>query len=77
MRFLIALAVTLTSAPALAAETKSDPADKREARKICKRELTGTGLHASRRVCLTAAEWKERNRNADTVVDGRSKQSSY
>jgi hypothetical protein len=77
MRLLIALAVLASPAPAVAEETKSGPVEKREPRKIYKREQTGTGLQSCRRVCLTAAAWKERNRNVDIVNDGRSKQTSY
>lgn len=77
---LIALAILVSATGASAAGT-AEGADqavaKKEPRKICKRELTGTGLHSSRRVCLTAAEWKERNRNIDVNGDPRSKQVSY
>ena len=33
-------------------------------RKICKRETISTSLHGSKRVCLTAVEWKARERNS-------------
>ena len=33
-------------------------------RKICKRESVATSLHGSKRTCMTAAEWKARERNA-------------
>ena len=68
MKALAALIVMSMAAPALAAETKSADSQvqastetPKKARKICKREITGAGLHATRRVCLTAAEWRKRN----------------
>ena len=79
--FAVLIAMTM-AAPAFAADTK--PADSqasaetpKKPRQICKREATSTGLHGSRKVCLTAAQWKERNGNTDTMTDTRSKQTSY
>lgn len=49
-------APTETAAPAAEAPKKE--------RKICKRETVATSLYGSKRICMTAAEWKARERNA-------------
>lgn len=55
------VATTTPIAPAPVAKVK-------EERKICKRESIATSLHGSKRVCLTAAQWRARELNA-TVED--------
>jgi hypothetical protein len=75
MKALIALAALAVAVPAVAADSnqaapaaqtgdEGATAPKKE-RKICKREATSIGLHSSRRVCMTAAEWRGRNRRAE------------
>jgi hypothetical protein len=77
---LFALAALAVAAPAVAAESKQAapaaqgaeagaPAAKKE-RKICKREITSVGLHSSRRVCMTAAEWRGRNKRQEDTDMG-------
>jgi hypothetical protein len=54
------LAIILVSQAAPSPEPVSASENKKEERKICRREMSAAGLHRSKRVCLTAAEWKER-----------------
>lgn len=35
----------------------------KQERKICKRESSATSLYGSKRVCMTAAQWKARDLN--------------
>ena len=56
--FQAAPATTETPAPATAEQPK-------EERKICRRVALATSLHGSKRVCLTAAEWRERQGSDD------------
>lgn len=51
-----------TPAPATS-EPVTAEAPKKE-RKICKRDVVSTSLHGSKRTCMTALEWKMRERNA-------------
>lgn len=55
-------------AAATAGATQSTAAPQQEAvkteRKICKREHVSTSLHGSKRICLTAREWRIRNGEA-------------
>lgn len=83
MKAFAALIVMSMAAPAVPADSKpsdsqaqADTDTPKKERQICKRELTGTGLHSSRRVCLTAAQWKERSRNIEAMDDPRSRQVS-
>jgi hypothetical protein len=56
-----------TPAPATPVQT----AEAKEERKICRREMSSVGLHRSKRICLTASEWKAREGqgNADGMAD--------
>jgi hypothetical protein len=72
MKAFAALIVMTMAIPAIAADSK--PADSqaqagaeapKKERQICKREATSTGLHSTRKVCMTAAEWRARNRNSE------------
>ena len=54
-----AAAVASTATPATAEAVKTDEAVKAE-RKICKRESTTESRMGSKRLCLTASEWKAR-----------------
>ena len=62
MKALIALAVAVTGAPALAVSGADDQtAASGSDRKICTRiERRGASRLAYQRVCLTAAQWRER-----------------
>lgn len=68
MKAFAALIALTMAAAAIAADVKSDGASTQAAaetpkkpRQICKREATSTGLHGTRKVCMTAAEWRKRN----------------
>lgn len=50
---------TQATAPAEIKEAAKEP------RKICKRETVSTSLHGSKRVCMTADEWKQREKDAE------------
>ncbi|HVF36964.1 MAG TPA: hypothetical protein VNA29_03370 [Sphingomicrobium sp.] len=62
------LLATSDTGPATAvspAVTAAEPAgEPKKERKICKREQISTSLHGSKRICLTAREWKARELNA-------------
>lgn len=65
------LAALLAANPAPATEGAAAPVDaKKEERKICRRESMSVGLHRSKRICLTAAEWKLREGRGN--VEGMS-----
>ncbi|MEA3040108.1 MAG: hypothetical protein QOE79_2621 [Sphingomonadales bacterium] len=73
MKMILAMAAFAMGSAALAEDTKqaeqTQPgaeAPKAE-RKICRREETSVGLYGSRRVCMTAAEWKQRDHNSDDL----------
>jgi hypothetical protein len=60
-----------TEAAPAAGEAPPAIADaKKEERKICRREAMAVGLHRTKRICLTAAEWKAREGKGN--VDGMS-----
>jgi hypothetical protein len=72
MKMILALAAFAMGSAALAEDVKpAEQAQGAEApkveRKICRREETSVGLYGSRRVCLTAAEWKQRDHNSDDL----------
>jgi hypothetical protein len=79
MKMILALAAFAMGSAAIAEDVK--PAEQTQPgaeapkaeRKICRREETSVGLYASRRVCLTAAEWKQRDhQGSDEVGDPRA-----
>ena len=72
MRILVGLALLSIAVPALA----DDAAPKQE-HKICRREQA-TGTRSTTKICLTAAEWRERDANgsADDGAMG-SKMKAY
>lgn len=83
MKMILALAAFAMGSAAFAEDVK--PADQesqatadapKKERKVCRREETSVGLYASRRVCLTAAEWKQRDHNADDL-DPRASGNSH
>ena len=49
---------TATTPPAATAPAAEAP---RKERQICKREHVSGSLHGSKRVCMTAREWRARN----------------
>ena len=80
MKMILALAAFAMGTAAYAEDVKpvdqeqqaSAEAPKKE-RKICRREETSVGLYGSRRVCLTAAEWRQRDHEgSDEVGDPRA-----
>jgi hypothetical protein len=60
MRIAIAMLLIALSAPTLAADPKGAADTKDDNRVICRREVPIGSLIASRKVCLTKAEWQER-----------------
>lgn len=59
---LAALLITNPAAPTTSTEPAPVVAEaQKEERKICRREISSVGLHRSKRVCLTAAEWRIRD----------------
>ena len=74
MKMILAMAAFALSSAAFAEDVKTGDqgqqatadAPKPE-RKICRREETSVGLYGSRRVCMTAAEWKQRDHNSDDL----------
>ena len=58
---LTALLVTGDTAAATTQPTTAVVEAPKEERKICKREQVSTSLHGSKRVCLTARQWKARD----------------
>lgn len=71
MFFVAAALLALQSAPAAEPAPAPVAETKKEERKICRRELSSVGLHQSKRICLTASEWKlrEGRGNADGMSD--------
>lgn len=53
-------ATIATTLPALAPVVEAP----KEERKICKREAVTTSLYGSKRICLTANEWRQREQRA-------------
>jgi hypothetical protein len=53
-----AATATTVTAPAPAIEAS------KEERKICKREAVTTSLYGSKRICLTANQWRQREQRA-------------
>jgi hypothetical protein len=81
MKAVFALALLLTSVPALAgpddnttatAPQQEGASASKEEKKICKREIISTSLHGSKRICLTRAEWQQRARENAGDEGGRS-----
>jgi hypothetical protein len=72
MRILVGLALVSVAVPALA----DDAAPPKQEHKICRREQA-TGTRSTTKICLTAAEWRERDENG--VDDGAmgSKMKAY
>jgi hypothetical protein len=79
MKMILAMAAFAMGSAALAEDVK--PADQAQPgaeapkaeRKICRREESSVGLYGSHRVCLTAAEWKQRDHaGSDDVGDPRA-----
>src|SRR4051795_3669460 len=79
MKMILALAAFAMGSAAFAEDVK--PADQAQQgaeapkteRKICRREETSVGLYGSRRVCLTAAEWRQRDHEgSDEIGDPRA-----
>jgi hypothetical protein len=67
MKLIILLAAAALAAPAFASDNgtpdPNKPADPpKKERKICRQEQITTSLHGSHRTCLTAAEWRERDK---------------
>ena len=59
---LLLTALLVTGDNAAAAQPTAAVVDApKEERKICKREQVSTSLHGSKRVCLTARQWKARD----------------
>jgi hypothetical protein len=58
--FLMAADPVAPPAPATTPAPQAQQQVKAE-RKICKRQMVTTSLHGSKRVCLTASEWRVRN----------------
>jgi hypothetical protein len=78
MKAIILLAATILAVPALATDNgapnpaKPPDAPKKE-RKICRQEQITSSLYGSRRTCLTAEQWRERDKqNAEDVGDPRA-----
>ncbi|MEA3000200.1 MAG: hypothetical protein QOK17_2033 [Sphingomonadales bacterium] len=74
MKMILALAAFAMGSAAVAEDMK--PADQeqqasaeapKKERKICRREETSVGLYGSRRVCMTAAEWRQRDRSSEDI----------
>lgn len=72
MKILVLLAAAALAAPPVGSDTggtdPAKPADppKRE-RKICRQEQITTSLYGSHRTCLTAEQWKERDRSSQDL----------
>ena len=58
------LLLATAPAPTEAVATPPSAVAPKEERKICKRETVSTSLHGSKRVCLTATEWRKREQRA-------------
>lgn len=72
MKAFAALIVFSMAAPAIAADSKAGDSQAqagaetpKKERQICKREETSIGLHGTRKVCMTAAQWRNRGRNSE------------
>jgi hypothetical protein len=78
MKLLALLAAAALASPPVASDSSgSDPAKPadppKKERKICRQEQVTSSLYGSHRTCLTAAEWKERDRQtAQQEGDTRS-----
>ncbi|MEA3032659.1 MAG: hypothetical protein QOH86_675 [Sphingomonadales bacterium] len=78
MKAILLLAATALAAPAFAsANGGSDPAKPadppKKERKICRQEQITSSLYGSRRICLTAEQWRERDKqNPEDVGDPRA-----
>ena len=60
MRIAISMLLIALSTPAFAANPKSQADNKDDNRVVCRREVPIGSLIASRKVCLTKAQWEER-----------------
>jgi len=75
--FVAVAALLLSAQTAPVAEPVAVPASEttKTERKICRRESSAVGLHRSKRVCLTASEWKlrEGRGNVDGISDASTR----
>jgi hypothetical protein len=67
MKPIFLLAAAALAAPPVASDSGAPDANKpadppKKERKICRQEQVTSSLYGSHRTCLTAAEWKERDR---------------
>jgi len=72
MNLLALLAAAALAAPPVSPDPggtdPAKPADPpKKERKICREEMITTSLHGSHRTCLTAAEWKVRDRSSQDL----------
>jgi hypothetical protein len=72
MKLLVLLAAAALAAPPVASDTGgSDPAKPadppKKERKICRQEQITTSLYGSHRTCLTAEEWRQRDRSSQDL----------
>ncbi|MEA3000199.1 MAG: hypothetical protein QOH04_1614 [Sphingomonadales bacterium] len=72
MKAMILLAAAALAAPAFASDNgvpdPNKPANPpKKERKICRQEQITSSLHGSHRTCLTAEEWKHRDRSSEDI----------
>ena len=78
MKMIILLAAAALATPPVASDSGAPdpgkPADTpKKERKICRQEQITSSLHGSHRTCLTAAQWRERDKqNPEDVGDPRA-----
>jgi hypothetical protein len=78
IKAILLLAATALATPAFASDNgapaSSKPADPpKKERKICRQEQVTTSLYGSHRTCLTADQWRERDKqNPEDVGDPRA-----
>jgi hypothetical protein len=72
MKILVGLALLSIAVPALA----DDAAPPKQEHKICRREQS-TGTRSTTKICLTAAEWRERDENGVDDAAMGSKMKTY
>jgi hypothetical protein len=69
MKLLVLFAAAALAAPAIASDNNGAPASgkpvdpPKKERKICRQEQVTSSLYGSHRTCLTAEQWKERDRS--------------
>ena len=72
--FRVLLPALLLTTPALAQHEGHAPtaaAKPKAERKICKRENNTSSRYGAKKICLTAADWKVRERNASGSYEDR------